>query len=253
MESVWSRHQLRIDDDCVRLRAAAGHLPMKAAIARASDVAAALTVVESVLEAAIPRSRRRGFHRVEIVVSGGFACYFILPWVPLPRPVDWLASARTKFVLDGLGAPESWRFNVEDGPWGSARMAAAVPEALCAGIERMCKAQKLRLGRIEPAFLREVHHHRAKVYDGSIAIVEIEERGGRRSVAHIGFRHHKQWVGYVALPAVAPIGHVLRDAALLCRVAPVQRIHLIAPAQMQAVVGGLPGAQWLPSLAGDVP
>ncbi|MFC3816165.1 hypothetical protein [Lysobacter sp. GCM10012299] len=132
-------------------------------------------------------------------------------------------------------------------------MAAAAPEALCAGIARLCKEHKLRLGRIEPGFMRDVSLHRARIEDGSIAIIQIEERAGRSSVAHVGFRDQQQWTGYVALPAVAQIGPVLRDAALLCRAAPLQRTYLIAPARMQAALAGLADAHWLPSHAGDMP
>ncbi len=253
LEAMWSRHVVYIEDDCVRLRAAGGPSRMKSALAVAGDVAAALAAIESLLATALPGPRRRGLHRIEVVVSGAFACYFVLPWAPLPRPVDWLASARTRFVLDGLGAPEAWRFSVEDAPWGCTRLAVAVPEALCAGIAGLCKAQALRLVRIEPAFTRAMSRHAAHIEDGSMAIIEIEERAGRRSVAHVGFRNDKQWAGYIALPAVPPIAHMLRDAALLCRAPPLQRTCLIAPAHMQVVSGGLPDAQWLPSHAGDTP
>ncbi|UNK49993.1 hypothetical protein MNR01_02830 [Lysobacter sp. S4-A87] len=251
--TVCSRQVLWIDDECVRLQSTTGQAPAQVALSRTGDVAAALVAVETLLGSALPRPRRRGLHRVEVVVSGAFACYFILPWAPWPRPADWLASARTKFVLDGLGAPESWRFSVEDAPWGRARMAAAAPEALCARIARLCKAQALRLGRIEPAFTRALSRHAAQVEDGSIAIVEIEERAGRRSIAHVGFRNEKQWTGYIALPAVAPIEHVVRDAAFLCGAASLQRTYLIAPACMQALMSGLPGGCWLPSHAGSAP
>jgi hypothetical protein len=253
IETVWSRHVLWIDDDCVILRSADGQSRMKVALARAGDVAAALAAIETQFATGLPGSRRHGLHRVEVVVSGAFACYFILPWAPLPRPADWLVQARTKFVLDGLGAPESWRFSVEDGPWGCARMAAAAPEALCVGVARLCKAQALQLVHIEPAFSRALSRHAARVDDGSIAIVEIEDRAGRRSDAHVGFRHEKRWAGYIALPAVPPIAHVLRDAALLCGAASLQRTYLIAPAHMQVVLGGLPDARWLPSHPRDTP
>lgn len=253
IETVWSRRVLCVDDDCVRLCGAGGRRPIRMQLARAGDVAAALEAVESLLQATPVDSRRRGMHRVEVVVSGGFACYFVLPWAPLPRPVDWLAAARTRFALDGIGAPEAWRFSIEDAPWGCARMGAAVPEVLCAGIARLCKARGLQLGRIEPAFTRSVSRNATRIEDGSIAIVQLEERGGGRSVAHVGFRNEKQWTGYVALPAAARIGYVLRDAALLCRAVPLQRTYLIAPAQMQAAMGDLPDAHWLPSHAGDIP
>jgi hypothetical protein len=251
VEAVWSRHVLWIGDDCVILRNAAGQSRIKVALERAADVASALAATETLLATGLPRSRRRGLHRVDVVVSGAFACYFILPWAPMPRPADWLASARTKFVLDGLGAPEAWRFSVEDSPWGCARMATAAPEALCVGVARLCKAQALQLMRIEPGFTRALSRNAARVDDGSIAIVGIEDRAGRRSVAHLCFRHEKRWAGYVTLPAVPPIAHVLRDAAFLCRAAPLQRTYLIAPAHMQVVLGGLPDARWLPSPPGD--
>lgn len=253
VEAVWSRHILCIDDDSVRLRNSRGPSQTRIALSRVGDAAASLEAVEALLATGLPASRRRGLHQLEVVVSGAFACYFVLPWAPLPRPSDWLASARTKFVLDGLGAAEAWRFSVEDAPWGCARMVVAAPEALCAGIAQLCKAHALKLMRIEPAFTRALARQAGRVDGGSIAIVEIEERASHGSVAHVGFRNAKRWAGYIALPAAPPIAHVLRDAAQLCRAPPPQHTYLIAPAHMQLALGGLPDAHWLPVHAGDRP
>ncbi|HEY5804433.1 MAG TPA: hypothetical protein VIT90_12135 [Lysobacter sp.] len=247
--ALWSRHVLWLDNEGARLHGASGRPLCKAVIHSPGDVASALDAVD----AALPGIGTRGLHRIVVVVGGAFVCHFTLPWKPLPRPGDWLAAARTRFVMDGLGAPDGWRFTVPDGRWGCSRLVAAMPEALCAGIARLCTKRRLRLSAIEPAFTHAVSRHRSRIEDGPIAIVEIEDGAGGRAVAHVGFRNDRQWTGFIALPATAPLEHVLRDAALLCRAMPLQRTYLIAPADMQAALSGLPGAHWLPASATGMP
>ncbi|MDR0182587.1 hypothetical protein [Lysobacter arvi] len=238
----WSRHTLWVDGyQAVSLGEDARPLALSS-LHQPCDLASALTA----LEAVATRPAKRGVHVARVLVGAPFVHYLALPWRPLPRPADWVALARTQFIRDGMGAPDAWRFSVQDDGWGRMRLAAAVPEALCAGIGGICKARGLSLSAIEPGFAHALGRHAARIHDGRIAVVEVEQSTPDAVIAHIGFRRDGGWSGFVALPATAPLPQVLRDATVLCRQDEPEHTYVMAPLALHMDAAHWPGAQWLP-------
>ncbi|QET06242.1 MULTISPECIES: hypothetical protein [Cupriavidus] len=226
-------------------------------LASSGDVAAALAV----LEALAPKPAKPGLHRLGVIVGAPFVCYFPLAWRPLPTPAEWIAQARMQFARGGFGNPAGWRFVVPDAAWGQSRLAAAMPEALCAGIERLCSARKLRVAAIEPGYVRACTDCAARIEDGRIAVVELEDIDADGAIAHCGFRAQGQWTAFVTLPVAGDIGEAMRDATMLCAVPEPERTYVIGSVRAEgrdrrgrpgrredvAVAGAAGLTQWLPA------
>ncbi|MDR5788029.1 MULTISPECIES: hypothetical protein [unclassified Caballeronia] len=203
-----------------------GGAPMP--LSSANDVAAALKAIETLA----PKPANLGLHALRVVVGAPFARYHALPWQPLPKPQDWVAAARVQAVQMGAGT-EAWRYAVTDGAWEQGRLAAAISEALCASIERLCKTRKLQLLGIEPAYTFAMQKHAARIRDGAIAIVALEETERDAAIAHIGLRRGGGWTAFIALPVTrtreGALDGVLRDAFALCADTPPERRYVIGP------------------------
>lgn len=249
--SAWhSRAALWIDGErgCVLGVSGAGERALP--LTSSGDVTAAMAV----LEALAPRPAKPGLHTLRVIVGAPFVCYFSLPWRPLPTPTDWVAQARVHFARSGFGNPAGWRFIVPDAAWGKSRLAAAMPEALCAGIERMCGARKLRAPSIEPGYVRACTDCAARIEDGRIAVVELEDIDADGAIAHCGFREQGQWTAFVTLPVAGAIDEAMRDAMVLCAVPEPERTYVIGSTRAEgrdrrdrAEAGRAPMAQWLPA------
>jgi hypothetical protein len=192
-------------------------------LANAAETASALKAVEALA----PKPAKRGLHMLRVIVGAPFVRYYALPWQPLPKPEDWIPLARMQALQTGAGG-EPWRYAIPDGAWGQGRLAAAMPEALCAGIEHLCKTRKLLLGGIEPAYTVAMQKHANRIRDGAIAIVQLEPNDAGSAIAHIGLRRGGGWSGFIALPVVDSLDEVLRDAFVLCGVAHPERRYVIS-------------------------
>lgn len=181
-----------------------------------------------------------------MVVGAPFVRYYALPWQAAPKPQDWVASARVQAVQTGAGS-EVYRYAVSDGAWGQGRLAAAMSEALCAGIERLCKTRRLQMSGIEPGYTWALQKHARRIRDGAIAIVGLEETEGDAAIAHIGLRRGGGWAGFIALPVTGALDDVLRDAFALCADAPPERRYAIGPGDASRWSVAAAGAEWLPA------
>lgn len=226
--SAWhSRVELWLDGErgCALDTSGVGEKALP--LASSGDVGAALAVVEALA----PTPAKRGLHTLRVIVGAPFVCYFPLSWRPIPTPEDWVAQARTQFARGGFGNPGGWRFVVPDAAWGQSRLAAAMPEALCAGIERLCATRKLRIAGIEPGYVCACRDYAARIEDGRIAVVELEDIAADGAIAHCGFRAAGQWTAFVTLPVAGPVlAHIddaMRDATMLCGVEAPERTYVI--------------------------
>lgn len=210
------------------------------------DVAAALAAIETLA----PKPASPGLHALRVVVGAPFACYYALPWQALAKPQDWVPAARALALRSGAGG-EAWRYAVSDGAWGQGRLAAAIPEALCAGIERLCKKRRLQLLGIEPGYTFALQKHAPRIHDGAIAIVELEQAQGDAAIAHIGVRRGGGWTAFIGLPVFRATGggldDVLRDAFALCVDAPPERRYVIGPRDARHWAADASLIEWLPS------
>ncbi|WP_250450625.1 hypothetical protein [Caballeronia sp. ATUFL_M2_KS44] len=206
------------------------------------DVAAALEAIETLA----PKPSRPGLHTLRVVAGAPFARYYALPWQPSPKPRKWIDAARVKAMQTGAGG-ETSRFSVTDGGWRCGRLAAAMPEALCAGIEKMCKGRKLVLSGIEPAYTFALQRHAARIRDGSIAIAVLEatDADGGAVIAQIGLRRDGGWAGFIALPVAGALDDVLRDAFTLCADVPPERRYVIGPGDGVRWSAQAAGVEWL--------
>jgi hypothetical protein len=235
--SIFGRTTVWIDGAHARLP---GRAETPVPLAPAGDIAAALRAVEALA----PRPARAGLHAMRVVVGAPFARYFALPWQPLPKPDDWIAMARMQALQTGAGA-EPWRYAVSDGAWGHGRLAAAMPEALCAGIARICKARRLQLLGIEPAYTFALQRHARRIRDGTIAVIALEPTEGGAALAQIGLRRGGGWSGFIALPVSGPLDDVLRDAFVLCATEPPERRYVIGPGDANRWVAEASQVEWL--------
>ena len=128
---------------------------------------------------------------------------------------------------------------------GHGRLAAAMPEALCAGIERICKAHKLQLAGIEPGYTFALGKYARRIRDGAIAIAELEETAGTAAIAHIGFRRGGGWTGFVALPVPGALDDLWRDALALCAVEAPERRYVIGPGAADRWIADRAQVEWL--------
>ncbi|SPB18703.1 hypothetical protein NOV72_05905 [Caballeronia novacaledonica] len=206
------------------------------------DVAAALKAIETLA----PKPSGPGLHTLRVVAGAPFARYHVLPWQPLARPQDWLAAARVQAMQTGAGGEPS-RFAVTDGGWRCARLAAAMPEALCAGIEKLCKTRRLMLSGIEPGYTFALQRHAARIRDGSIAIVTLDATDDGAAIAQIGLRRGGGWTGFIALPVAGTLDDVLRDAFTLCADVLPERRYVIGPGDGARWSAQAAGIEWLPS------
>lgn len=234
--SMFSRTTLWIDGE----RAHALDSPVTTPLSPAGDVAAALKAIEALA----PAPARPGLHVLRVIVGAPFVRYHALPWQPLPKPDDWVSAARMQAVQAGAGA-EPWRYAVSDGVWGRGRLAAAMSEAFCAGIERICKARKLQLAGIEPGYTFALHRHARRIRDGAIAIAGLEETAGAAAIAHIGFRHGGGWTGFVTLPVPGALDDLWRDAFALCNADAPERRYVIGPGAADRWIANAAQVEWL--------
>lgn len=239
----FSRASIWLDGEHARLFEPGGRQLAAVPLKSAGDVGSALAALDSL----ITKPARPGWHSLRVLLGAPFVRYFVLPWRPLPQPADWVSLARAQFVREGPGGADGWRFAVPDGRWGNGRLAVAAPEPLCVDIVRLCKSRKLRLAAIEPAFIHALSKHLRRIHDGAIAVVELEQVDAGFAIAHIGFREHRQWTGFITLPATGSVEDVMRDAMVLCTAAVPERTYVIAPPGLQTWAMQSPGAQWLPS------
>ncbi|WP_232316657.1 hypothetical protein [Candidatus Burkholderia verschuerenii] len=124
MPSAISRATLWIDGRRARLLGTDASV----ALADPADAAAALKAIDALA----PKPASLGFHALRVR-------YYALPWQPLPKPQDWISGARVQAMQTGAGS-EAWRYAVTDGAWRHGRLAAAMPEALCAGINSCARS-----------------------------------------------------------------------------------------------------------------
>ncbi|WP_277186134.1 hypothetical protein [Caballeronia sp. BR00000012568055] len=240
--SMFSRTTLWIDGERARVLDHAGRSVPLSSI---GDTAAALKAIEALA----PKPARPGLHALRVVVGAPFARYYALPWQALPKPADWVSMARIQTTQTGAGA-EPWRYAVSDGVWGHGRLAAAMPESLCAGIARLCKSRRLQLSGIEPAYTFALQKHARRIRDGAIAVVTLEPTEGDAALAHIGMRRAGGWSGFIGLPVSGPLDDVLRDAFVLCAIEPPERRYVIGPADASrwmasAAAPGASMVEWL--------
>lgn len=229
------------------------NLPLDAA----GDVAAALKVLDSL----IVKSEKTllGVPRLRVLLGAGFVQYVVVPWQsgpPNARPADWIPLARRQLVQHGVAGGESWRLAISDGPWGQSRLAVAVPEPLCAGIQRLGKARGMRAIAIEPAFTLGVASYARRMHEGEIAIVELEPAGAHTALAQIGFRRGGQWTGFIALPVAGALDAVLRDAGMLCAAGTPEHVYVIASTGAASdafwPAAQTPGVEWWPAPWGAI-
>ncbi|WP_175939720.1 hypothetical protein [Caballeronia sp. BCC1704] len=204
------------------------------------DAAAALKAIETLA----PKPAGFGLHMLRVVAGAPFARYHALPWQPLPKPQDWVALARVQAMQTGAGN-EASRFAVTDENWQRGRLAAAMPEALCSGIEKTCKTRRLMLSGIEPAYTFALQRHAARIRDGSIAIVTLDTVDDGAAIAQIGLRNRGGWTGFIALPVAGTLDDVLRDAFALCADVPPERRYVIGPGDGARWLAQAPGIEWL--------
>ncbi|SAK75370.1 hypothetical protein AWB75_04241 [Caballeronia catudaia] len=238
--TMMSRATIWLDGERARTLNSSPGLPIATPLSPSGDVAAALKAIEALA----PRPARPGLHTLRVIVGAPFARYHALPWQPLPKPEDWVSVARMQAVQWGAGA-EPWRYAVADGAWGRGRLAAAMPEALCAGIERLCKTRKLQLGGIVPGYTFALGQHARRIRDGAIAIAELEETAGAAALAHIGFRRGGGWTGFVALPVPGTLDDLWRDALALCAIDAPERHYVIGPGAADRWIADRSRTQWL--------
>ncbi|MDR5853882.1 hypothetical protein P9239_14680 [Caballeronia sp. LZ062] len=212
------------------------------------DVAAALKAIETLA----PKPSGFGLHVLRVVAGAPFARYHALPWQPLARPQDWIPAARVQSLQTGAGS-ETSRFAATDGNWRCGRLAAAMPEALCSGIGKMCKARRLMLGGIEPGYTFALQRHAARIRDGSIAIVALETVDDGATVAQIGLRNGGGWTGFITLPLAGTLDDVLRDAFALCADTPPARRYVIGPGDGTRWSAQAAGIEWLRAPWDDAP
>jgi hypothetical protein len=235
--SVMSRVTIWIDGKCARVL---GSPQACVTLADSGDTAAALKAIETLA----PKPANLGLHALRVVVGAPFVRYYALPWQTLPRPQDWIPGARVQALQTGAGA-EVWRYAVTDGTWGHGRLAAAMPEALCAGIAQLCKKRKVQLSGIEPGYTFALQKHAARIRDGAIAIVEVENADGGSAIAHIGLRRGGGWTGFIALPLNGPLDDVLRDAFALCADTPPERRYVIGAKEALRASANAAPTEWL--------
>jgi hypothetical protein len=226
--SSMSRATIWIDGRSARVLNSPPHATFIALLTTYGELAAALKAVETLA----PKPQRRGLHALRVVVGAPFVRYFALPWQPQPKPQDWVSSARLIATQTGVGN-EPWRYAVSDGAWGQGRLAAAIPEPLCAGIERLCKTRKLLLRGIEPAYTFALQQRGRSIRDGAIAIVELEESAPDEAIAHIGLRARGGWTSFIGLPVAGALEDVLRDAVALCAGQSPERRYVIGPGDVR--------------------
>jgi hypothetical protein len=199
--------------------------------------------VESILQAldeVLPMPQQRGWHRVRVLLGPPYAQCALLPWQPSAGPQAWLGAARERFAGTGMAGS---RIAMEPLRWRRDRLAVAGPEALCAGIARLCKARKRHLQHIVPTFVHALNQHRRRIRDGSVALIVLEGR-----YAQIGLRHDQAWQGHVSLPYRhdVPLKPLLRDASMLIgRLLPERCYVMSANSLPASSLDSLPDATWL--------
>ncbi|MDR5830564.1 hypothetical protein P9250_22060 [Caballeronia sp. LP006] len=233
------RVTLWVDGERVRESGVASNVNTEA-LTTPGDTAAALKAIEALA----PKPARPGLHGLRVVVGAPFVRYYALPWRPHPKPEQWVSMARMQAVQAGAGA-EPWRYAVTDGAWQQGRLAAAMPEALCAGIERLCKTRRLQLLGIEPGFTFAMQKHARHIRDANIAVVELEQAASGAAIAHIGLRRGGGWSGFIALPVAGPLDDVLRDAFVLAATEPPERCYAIGPGAADRWVADATLVEWL--------
>ncbi|SAK39993.1 hypothetical protein AWB76_00129 [Caballeronia temeraria] len=242
--ALMSRTTIWIDGRHARGLDTARHARSSVPLDAPNDAAAALKAIEALA----PKPAAPGLHALRVVVGAPFARYHALPWQASPKPQDWVPAARVQAVQTGAGG-EVWRYAVADGAWGQARLAAAMPEALCAGIERLCKTRRLQLLGIEPGYTFALRTHARRIRDGAIAIVALEETEGDAAIAQIGLRRGGGWIGFIALPVSRAYGgsldNVLRDAFALFGDAPPERRYVIGPGAGERWAADAAPGEWL--------
>jgi hypothetical protein len=238
--SSMSPATIWIDGQCAHTLTSLAHADSFALLTTTGDVTAALKAIETLA----PNPQRPGLHALRVVVGAPFVRYFALPWQPQPKPQDWVSSARLIATQTGVGN-EPWRYAVSDGAWGQGRLAAAMPEPLCAGIERLCKTRKLLLRGIEPAYTFALQQRARSIRDGAIAIVELEGSKPDEAIAHIGLRERGGWTSFIALPVAGALDDVLRDAFALCAGQAPERRYVIGPGDARRWNADATQIQWL--------
>lgn len=231
MSPWWSDCTVHISDGVVRRLG--GEAPKSVAV---TDVESIMQAVDELL----PPPQRRGWHRVRVLLGYPYAQCTLLPWQPSAGQQAWLGAARERFAGNGMVAS---RVAMEPVRWQRDRLAVAGPEALCAGIARLCKVRGRRLQQIVPTFVHAINGHRRRIRDGSVALLVLEGR-----YAQVGLRHDLGWQGCISLPygGDAPLKPLLRDAAMLMgRLLPERSYVMSAEPLPDTVLQSMPDATWL--------
>lgn len=236
MSPWWSECTLNVSDGVVRrLQGMLSQSPLPQSVP-VSGVESILLALDDVL----PRPQRRGWHRVRVLLGPPYAQCVLLPWQPSAGPQAWIGAARER--LAGTGMVGS-RIAMEPVRWGRDRLAVAGPEALCAGLARLCKARGRHLQHIVPTFVQALNQHRRRIRDGSVALIVLEGR-----YAQVGLRRDQAWLGHISLPysSEVPLKPLLRDASMLIGHLLPERCYVMSANPLPASsLDSLPDATWL--------
>ena len=165
-----------------------------------------------------PRGRV-GLDKVDLIFGSPWVRYVCLPWQStLNKDSDWEGYARVLLSQQYGVATDTWRVRVSSGGFGQPRVAAAFEEGLYQTISEICRASKLKLGRVEPLFTTAVNQHKRAMKDPEHALVVLESNH-----AIIGFYRDHAWQGLVTLPVqldseqlTQSLAAMVREAAVLC-------------------------------------
>ncbi|WP_027469153.1 hypothetical protein [Deefgea rivuli] len=165
----------------------------------------------------VPRGRLKQ-DRVDLVFGSPWVRYVCLPWQSsLSKDSDWESYARLLLSQQYGVSTDSWRIRISAGSFGQPRIAAAFEEGLYQTFAELCRASKLKLGKVEPLFTTAVNQHRRKMKDPEHALVIME-----MSHAIIGFYRENAWQGIMTLPVqldndnqTLSLAALVREAAVL--------------------------------------
>jgi len=192
-----------------------------------------------------------GGQRLRVVLSNHLVQYRVLPWRnDLESAEEYRVMAQLQFAEAFGPLADQWTITVADEPPGAARVAAAIPSDLLAGLESAAAAAGCRIRSVQPYLAVAYNACRQRLTDGE---------GGRWLVVHEPGRlccglidgGHWRWLRHrrVAGDWQQGLPELLEEEALLAGVdAAPATVLLFAPASAVASPGraglefvGLPG------------